>query len=411
MAAKERAPGELRSKFLRIVGLVLLAAATLALLGVAARFLPRLIANTRGLTPLGRSAELSRARTAVLAALGGMIAAVGAYYTVRTFKLNEQGQITERFTRAIDQLGDHRIDVRLGGIYALGRIARESPVDHQSVMEILAGYLREHSPWPTRPPVSPERLRSAFGTDVQAAVAVIAGGTRVRTPVQRLDLRAVDLRGRDFSGAVLLRTTLAGANLSGALLAGTNLREADLSSTDLSDADLANADLGDADLTGACLTNALLRGVSLHGADLSEVDAAGVDFRSAEFVSTQLVKVGATPPTEANVGGFSMARANIALHDSLSASLARIRLVGADLTGADLRNANLSGADLSEADLTAAKLRGADLRKARLIDAKLHGADLTEAILTDADLRCATYDPITRWPRSIDVETTGARLV
>src|SRR3712207_3973288 len=43
--------------------------------------------------------------------------------------LTRQGQITERFTRAIDQLGHDRTEIRLGGIYALERIAKESEED------------------------------------------------------------------------------------------------------------------------------------------------------------------------------------------------------------------------------------------------------------------------------------------
>jgi hypothetical protein len=73
-------------------------------------------------------------RTALLAVLAGVLAAIGAYYTHRSFglnreshELNRQGQITERFTRALEQLGNaDSVHVRLGGIYALERLARES---------------------------------------------------------------------------------------------------------------------------------------------------------------------------------------------------------------------------------------------------------------------------------------------
>ena len=47
--------------------------------------------------------------------------------------LTRQGQITDRFTKAIVQLGEQgpeKLAVRLGGIYALERIARDSERDH-----------------------------------------------------------------------------------------------------------------------------------------------------------------------------------------------------------------------------------------------------------------------------------------
>ena len=63
----------------------------------------------------------------------------------RTLEATRDQQVTERFTRAIDQLGatddktgDPRLEVRLGGIYALERIALDSPKrDYSTVMEVL----------------------------------------------------------------------------------------------------------------------------------------------------------------------------------------------------------------------------------------------------------------------------------
>ena len=41
----------------------------------------------------------------------------------QTVAVAQEGQITERFTRAIEQLGSDKIAIRLGGIYALERVA------------------------------------------------------------------------------------------------------------------------------------------------------------------------------------------------------------------------------------------------------------------------------------------------
>jgi hypothetical protein len=69
----------------------------------------------------------------------------------RTYELTEQGQVTDRYTKAVEQLGSYnKLDVRIGGIYALERVAHDSPRDHPTVMEVLAAFVREHSrePWP-----------------------------------------------------------------------------------------------------------------------------------------------------------------------------------------------------------------------------------------------------------------------
>lgn len=66
--------------------------------------------------------------------------------TQETLRLSQEGQITERFTRTIDQLGSEKIEVRLGGIYALERIAKDSPKDHWTIMEVLTSFVQEKSP-------------------------------------------------------------------------------------------------------------------------------------------------------------------------------------------------------------------------------------------------------------------------
>src|ERR1700733_5297753 len=67
-----------------------------------------------------------------------------------THRLTEQGQVTDRYIKAIEQLGSDKLDVRVGAIYALERIARDSAADHPTVIEVLAMFIREHSreQWP-----------------------------------------------------------------------------------------------------------------------------------------------------------------------------------------------------------------------------------------------------------------------
>ncbi len=73
--------------------------------------------------------------------------------TQTTLRLTEQGQITERFTRAIEQLGSDKLEIRLGGIYALERIAGDSLAmetspgrDYATIMEVLTAYVRQNAP-------------------------------------------------------------------------------------------------------------------------------------------------------------------------------------------------------------------------------------------------------------------------
>ena len=58
-----------------------------------------------------------------------MFTALNFNLSRRAFELTEQGQVTDRFTRAIEQLGSDKLDVRIGRIYALERVARDSVKD------------------------------------------------------------------------------------------------------------------------------------------------------------------------------------------------------------------------------------------------------------------------------------------
>ena len=60
--------------------------------------------------------------------------------------------------RAAMQLGNEKIEVRLGGIYTLERISRESPDDYWVVMETLAAFVREHARWKERDKSASETL-------------------------------------------------------------------------------------------------------------------------------------------------------------------------------------------------------------------------------------------------------------
>src|SRR5208337_4549874 len=157
--------------------------------------------------------------------------------------------------KAIEQLGSDKLDVRIGSIYALERVARDSPPDHPAVMEVLAAFIREHSheqwrpPEPTTDDLQPRRTTRP---DVQTAITVI-GRRNVSYDLGRIDL-------------------------TGARLTGVNLTGARLISADLTGARLTSADLIGADLTGAYLSGADLTGVNLTGADSSTAYLAGAEY-------------------------------------------------------------------------------------------------------------------------------------
>jgi len=252
----------------------------------------------------------------------------------------EQGQITERFTKAIEQLGSDNISIRLGGIYALERIAKDSERDHWTIMEVLSAFVRENAPLKedleakkAEGEQQPQKLR----TDIQAALTVIGRRDTEKDPEnQRFNLSNTDLRGADLREA-----NLQGANFYQANLQGTILIEAQLQGADLGKVNLQQANLIEANLQGTILTEAQLQEAFLNRTNLQQADLMGANLQGAQLSSAKLQRAVLK-----------------------SANLQSTRLCDAQLQGADIWRSDFSGASLMDANLEGAYIELADFRNA-----------------------------------------------
>ncbi|MGA5895086.1 pentapeptide repeat-containing protein [Streptomyces venetus] len=290
----------------------------------------------------GSAALITGLRSALVACVAATGAGIALFYTARTYKLTRRGQVTERFTKALERLGadDDKTYVRIGGILAMEQIVQDAPEQATHAAQVFAQFIRmrtnatEHDPAVKNPRPT---------ADVQLALTALTRPTS-RTHVQpdeRLDLSNLCLAGANLHGADLRDADVRGANLRDAHLGRADLQSADLTNADLTDASLSDASLRKARLLSADLRGAFLLSASLRGASLG------------------------------------------------SASLRGASLESASLRGAHLWNADLREADFQDADLRDAGLREADLREAELVKANLYKADLRDADLREADLRAA----------------------
>ncbi len=278
-----------------IVGLA--AAGVLVLLLIVVVLLPPLFAARDAFKEAGDAVRAqNEVRATLLQGLGGAVLLLGLYFTWRQLKIGREAQITERFTRAIDQIGNDKLDVRLGGIYALERIALDSSADRPTIGEVLTAYVRGHAPWPPsregQPaedvPLADIPLFTEWAPDVQAVLRVLDRGEFA--DYDSLEFSGADLRNAYgaaarfkwafFHNAHLERiffpdADLASASFDGADLRGANLEGADLAGASFEDADLKQARVSGANLTAAILRETDLRGVDLTGADLEEADLEG----------------------------------------------------------------------------------------------------------------------------------------
>lgn len=203
--------------------------------------------------------------TPLIQVIGGAILSITAYVGYCNFeigqknlKVTEDKQFTERFSKSIEQLGSEKIDVRLGGIYALEQIAFDSGTYHWTIVEILSAFIREKRPLNSTNPV---------GIDIQAALTVI-GRRKQYLKDKIIDLRKISLVGVELQNTNFSKADFGGTNLNNVNLSGANLNEANLSLTNLIGADLRGANLNEANLSFSNLIGADLSNAHLNGADL-----------------------------------------------------------------------------------------------------------------------------------------------
>jgi Pentapeptide repeats (9 copies) len=167
--------------------------------------------------------------------------------TVLTGRDAAERRIIELYAKAVEQLGSDKAPVRLGGLYALERLAQDNPAHRQIIVNVICGYLR--MPFPPAPATStpePEATRNRGKLDDETGAGTYGfGGTwqqerQVRLTAQRIiaghlradrpeDKRSTDSPSRRFWPGI--RLDLAGAALI--------------------DFDLVNGVMADADFHGA----------------------------------------------------------------------------------------------------------------------------------------------------------------
>ena len=268
--------------------------------------------------------------------------------------ITDRGQITDRFSKAIEQLGaagNDAVDLRLGGIYALEQIAKDSPNWYRPVVEVLGAFIRQHASGLSMPggatldielaavdALPLDKMRALPPVDIAAAITVLGRRNRLKDDDPVVDFQGANFCRVEFSTSVNFEgVNLSHARMQCSRLMFANLRKSRLLASELQGADLQRSDLSGASMLLANLYKANLDRVNLKGAKLTFVNFEGA------------------------------------------------RLTGAILDGADLQHARLKGADLSSVDLSGALNLTVDQLKL----AKIDGRTTLPAGISQADLDAA----------------------
>ncbi|MCP2166918.1 Pentapeptide repeat-containing protein [Goodfellowiella coeruleoviolacea] len=215
-----------------------------------------------GLSEPIRTQEQAQAVRVGLATAGGTGAALALLLAVRRQRstehdlwLKEQAaadarhdaterRITELYTKAVEQLGSDKAPVRLGGLYALERLAQANEEHRQTIVDVICAYLRMPQP-------CAEELSDTEVQDEQHAAAGTADDRRIGE--ERAQLRAEERQVRQAAQRILInhlrpdRRTNFGEPTNTNFWAGINL---DLSGSTLHDWHFDQCEVSSADFRG-----------------------------------------------------------------------------------------------------------------------------------------------------------------
>lgn len=170
--------------------------------------------------------------------------------------------ISERLAKAIDQLGNENIHIRIGGIYSLEKIAYDSPQDYWPIMEILSAFIRENSP------IKEEIELQKISTDTQASLTVIGRCN----PVTEEGIQMFEIRSSHNERLDLSRTNLTGANFYELKMVNINFSNAILCNSMAIKTDFENSNFYQTNLEGSKVNGANFRGTNLSKANVNKTD-------------------------------------------------------------------------------------------------------------------------------------------
>jgi uncharacterized protein YjbI with pentapeptide repeats len=270
--------------------------------------------------------------------LGAFFFLVTAYLTLRNVRASEDKQVTERFSKAIDQLSSDKSEVQLGGLYALERIARDSKTDHWTIMEVLTAFVLSKSALTSLEPTQQQTVLST----IQAALSIIARRNTSHDPPERtLNLAGLRCASVDLSEGKLAMTNFSQGYLPDGKLVGANLDH-----TIFNDAILTSAFLDEAGLEWASLIKANLSKASLNRAQLQSANLSESKLDGATLIEANLHKADCS---KANLSGSYLTDVNLTEVILSNANLTKATCIRTNFYKADLEGTNLCGANLSTA--------------------------------------------------------------
>lgn len=480
---------------LRILLLILvLAMLTLLLLALCAAFvvLDNAIsvhgANAQG----GLSGGASAAGVLVVAILSAPFVIWRATVAQKTVNVAEQGLITDRINKAVEGLGAEKtikqvletprfkkdkygkwqygsdgelvqatrpdgaplvdretvertvanLEVRIGAIYALERIAKDSLRDHIQIMEILCAYIRENAPVAQAPKL-PEPPVYDLKEGDKSKEALVAWKQKHRDALASLGHNNGSVRPREDIQIALTvigrrsvrqrrlesETGLAFAEEMGAFpvwsgkpehhaawkadaeawrqklndrspptyqlnLRNSNLCGADLSSGEFDHADFSGSILDGAGLRQANLNKAKFAGTRINGVSLQQANLNGSEFSQCRCLDSNLqeARMNCSHMNDVDIGESNIDSADLNFSDVYFSRAYSLSFSNASIQFSRISMSDFIDSDLSQTNFIGSFLRMIRFERTNLSGAKFHGTNIHGSLIGRAKFDTAEFN-------------------
>ncbi len=229
--------------------------------------------------------------------LGAGIAPLGLYLTYKRTQSLRMQTDTDTFTKSIELLGNHNPAVRQGGIYSLGRIARDNSKLHTTIMRIMASYIREKTCKEFNEKLEQERSQNnrdeliqelsekPMPSDIEAAIEVIRERQISNDESLKGNEESFKLKF-DLSNAYIFNAEFGDASFSKINFSDSKMIKCRFDRTNLSGSYFAKSDL-----QGSSFVNSILKDCEFIKTNFQKCDFEGCNLSGSKFKNCDLTDV------------------------------------------------------------------------------------------------------------------------
>jgi uncharacterized protein YjbI with pentapeptide repeats len=337
-------------------------------------------------------------RKTIVQLLGGLLIIIGLSFTSKQIsnstdqlRLSSESQSSDRYFRAIEQLGSEKLQLRLGAVYALSRLGldSENAKDQWMVVSVLSAFVKQNTSHNGNVSSVPYSKDTGYRppADIQQALRVIGNSNLLFSHLKEwsFDLSETDLSGYSLGGLTFTNCMFTRSHMNKTICINSVFKQSVFTKCTMDNGKFTNVNF-----SGSAMNETSFLKCSLDNVTFDRTYLPFSNFTGAKIVGTSF-KDGYLQRAEfvgANVNSCNYEKANL-----FAIVFTHSIMVNNRFNGCDLRNCKFDGAIVDNCDFTGANLQDSSWDNVELLNVHFEGADLTGATgLVDDDIEFCSVD-------------------